>query len=70
MAPTGTRGVGFSRANHFGEAFDNYAIEAQELLLIAMIEHIRTLEELDLILQVRELESIFIVPYDLSASMG
>lgn len=68
--PTGTRGVGFSRANHFGEAFDNYAIEAQEPLLIAMFEHIRTLEELDLILQVRGLDAIFIGPYDLSASMG
>ena len=68
--PTGTRGVGFSRANHFGETFDQYALEAQEPLLIAMIENVKTLDELDLILQVGGLDAVFIGPYDLSASMG
>ncbi len=68
--PSGTRGVGFSRANHFGETFDNYAIEAQQPLLIAMIENVKTLDELDLILQVGGLDAVFIGPYDLSASMG
>ena len=68
--PAGTRGVGFSRGNHFGETFDQYALEAQEPLLIAMIENVKTLDELDLILQVGGLDAVFIGPYDLSASMG
>ena len=38
--PSGIRGVGFSRANCFGVTFDTYALEAQEPLLIAMVENI------------------------------
>lgn len=68
--PAGTRGVGFSRANLFGKSFDSYINEAQAPLLIAMIEHIRAVDNLDEILQVRGLDAIFIGPYDLSASMG
>lgn len=68
--PAGTRGVGFSRANLFGEHFDAYAVEAQAPLLVAMIEHIRAVDNLDEILQVKGLDAILIGPYDLSASMG
>ena len=39
--PSGIRGVGFSRANCFGVTFDTYALEAQELLLKAMVEIIK-----------------------------
>jgi 2-dehydro-3-deoxyglucarate aldolase len=68
--PAGTRGVGFSRANMFGKNFDAYRKEAQAPLLIAMIEHIRAIENLDAILRVEGLDAIMIGPYDLSASMG
>ena len=68
--PAGTRGVGFSRANLFGKHFDAYAEEAQAPLLVAMIEHIRAVENLGEILQVRGLDAILTGPYDLSASMG
>lgn len=68
--PAGTRGVGFSRANLFGKNFDSYRIEAQSPLLVAMIENIRAVEQLDEILQVKGLDAILIGPYDLSASMG
>ncbi len=68
--PAGTRGVGFSRANLFGKHFDAYAVEAQAPLLVAMIEHIRAVENLDEILQVEGLDAVLIGPYDLSASMG
>jgi len=68
--PTGTRGVGFSRANLFGKHFASYAREAQAPLLVAMIEHIRAVENLDEILQVEGLDAILVGPYDLSASMG
>jgi len=68
--PAGTRGVGFSRANLFGKHFDSYAEEAQAPFLVAMIEHIRAVENLSEILQVKGLDAILIGPYDLSASMG
>jgi 2-dehydro-3-deoxyglucarate aldolase len=67
--PAGLRGVGFSRANLFGKNFDSYAEEAQEPLLVAMIEHIRAVDNLDEILKVPGLDAIMIGPYDLSASM-
>jgi len=68
--PSGTRGVGFSRANLFGKNFDNYREEAQEPLLIAMIENIHAVENMDSICAVEGLDAILIGPYDLSASMG
>ena len=68
--PVGTRGVGFSRANLFGKNFDSYKKEAQSPLLIAQIEHINAVNNLDEILQVNDLDAIIVGPYDLSASMG
>ena len=68
--PSGTRGVGFSRANLFGEFFDDYVNEAQKPLLVAMIESIKSVDNLESILKVNGLDSIFIGPYDLSASMN
>jgi len=68
--PSGNRGVAFSRANLFGKDFDEYTEEAQRPLLVAMIEHIKSLDNLDDILKVEGLDAILIGPYDLSASMG
>jgi len=68
--PAGIRGVGFSRANLFGRHFNDYCLEAQSPLLVAMIEHIRAVENLDEILSVKGLDAVLIGPYDLSASMG
>ena len=68
--PAGKRGVAFSRANLFGKNFNEYTEEAQQPLLIAMIEHINAIEKLGDILQVEGLDAILIGPYDLSASMG
>ena len=68
--PAGKRGVGFSRANLFGKHFDDYTKEAQAPLLVAMIEHIRAVENLEKILKVKGLDAVLIGPYDLSASMG
>lgn len=68
--PAGTRGVGFSRANLFGKYFEAYREEAQAPLLVAMIEHIRAVDDLEAILQVEGLDALLIGPYDLSASMG
>lgn len=68
--PAGVRGVGFSRANLFGKYFNDYSIESQSPLLVAMIEHHRAMLELDSILVVDGLDAVLIGPYDLSASMG
>ncbi len=68
--PAGIRGVGYSRANLFGKNFDSYKEEAQSPLLIAQIEHINAVNNLDEILQVDGLDAIIVGPYDLSASMG
>lgn len=68
--PAGKRGVAFSRANLFGKHFDSYMNEAQQPLLVAMIEHVNAINNLDDILRVKGLDAILIGPYDLSASMG
>jgi 2-dehydro-3-deoxyglucarate aldolase len=68
--PAGKRGVGFSRANLFGKYFEDYLVEAQSPLLVAMIEHINAIDNLEEILAVDGLDAIFIGPYDLSVSMG
>jgi 2-dehydro-3-deoxyglucarate aldolase len=68
--PAGSRGVGFSRANLFGKHFDRYQEEAQAPLLVAMVENIRAVENLEAILRVDGLDAVMIGPYDLSASLG
>lgn len=68
--PSGTRGVGFSRANLFGKNFVAYNEEAQSPFFVAMIEHVRAVENLESILSVKGLDAILVGPYDLSASMG
>jgi len=67
--PNGNRGVGYSRANLFGKYFESYSLEAQAPMLIAMIESVQGLDNLDSILDVEGLDAILVGPYDLSASM-
>jgi 2-dehydro-3-deoxyglucarate aldolase len=68
--PSGKRGVGFSRANLFGKYFNDYSKEAQNPILVAMIESLNAVNNLEEILKVEGLDAILIGPYDLSASMG
>jgi len=68
--PTGSRGVGFSRANLFGKHFSSYRVEAQSSFVVAMIETKNALQELDQIVAVEGLDAILLGPYDLSASLG
>jgi 2-dehydro-3-deoxyglucarate aldolase len=68
--PAGRRGVGFSRANLFGQHFQAYQQEAQAPLLVAMIESAQAVTQLDSILQVPGLDALLVGPYDLSASLG
>lgn len=65
------RGVGFCRANQFGANFDNYRLDtAPDIFIVAQIEHIRAVENLDAILSQKRLDAIMVGPYDLSGSMG
>ena len=70
----GRRGVGFSRANVFGMDFaahlDGESGLAHDLTLVAQIEHVKALVDLDGIFSHPRLDAYMIGPYDLSASMG
>ncbi len=68
--PRGRRGVGFQRANVFGKFFDTYLEESQEALVIAQIEHVDAVNNLESIVAVNGLDAIMVGPYDLSASLG
>lgn len=70
--PRGVRGVGLARAQHYSPAgFESYrAWLAQEALLVAQIEHVNALANLDAIFAHPHLDAYLIGPYDLSASMG
>ena len=68
--PRGTRGVGFCRANGFGAQFEQYREEAQSALVVAQIEHVDAIRQLDAIVAVEGLDAVIIGPYDLSASLG
>lgn len=65
------RGVGYCRANVFGRNFEEYRRKrAPEIFLVAQIEHIRAVDNLDAILTHPRLDAIMVGPYDLSGSMG
>lgn len=65
------RGVGFCRANNFGKNFNEYRENrAPNIFLVAQIEHIAAVENIDAILNHKRLDAIMVGPYDLSGSMG
>lgn len=66
--PHGIRGVGYSRANLYGINFKKYKDKKVKPLVIAIIESKKGFENLNEILDVENLDGIFIGPYDLSAS--
>ena len=69
LPPHGCRGVGYSRANMFGRNFNVYSKGLFKPFIIAQIESIKGVDNLDSILKVKGLDAIFIGPYDLSASL-
>lgn len=69
--PFGTRGVGLSRAQKYGEGFEEYLKwNAESGIVIAQIEHIDAIANIEEILSVKGLSGTMIGPYDLSGSMG
>lgn len=69
--PAGIRGFAFTKANAYGEQFDEYTRTAnEEILVIVMIETREAVEHIDSILQVEGVDGVFIGPYDMSGSYG
>ena len=70
--PWGRRGVNsLSRAHDYGFGFDKYARNAnQKTKIIAQVEHIDAINNLEEILSVEGIDGSIIGPYDLSGSMG
>ncbi len=69
--PDGKRGVGLARAQNYGFGFEDYKNKkAKEIILIAQIEHIDAINELDEIISTDGIDGTFIGPDDLSGSMG
>ena len=69
--PEGTRGVGLARAQGYGASFQAYRQWLRDnAVVIAMIEHIQAIEDIDAILSTPGIDAYIIGPYDLSGSMG
>ncbi|GAA0974576.1 aldolase/citrate lyase family protein [Acrocarpospora macrocephala] len=69
--PLGRRSVGIARAQGYGSSFQDYLSGAAErIAVIAQIEDVDGVENVDDILAVEGIDAIFIGPYDLSGSMG
>lgn len=69
--PIGKRGVGLNRAQKYGTAFQSYQSWVKDqVVVIAQIEHIEAVNNLEEILNTPGIDGIIVGPYDLSASMG
>ena len=69
--PSGVRGVGLNRVHKYGTTFKEYReYSKSNIVVIAQIEHIKAVENLEAILSCEGLDGTIIGPYDLSASMG
>jgi len=69
--PEGGRSIGFSRANRYGARFqENVETANQETVIVAQLEHIDGVRNIEAILGVSGVDAVFIGPYDLSASLG
>lgn len=69
--PIGKRGVGLARAQQYGTGFEAYKKwVAEDLVVIAQIEHIKGIKNLEEIISVDGIDGTIIGPYDLSGSMG
>lgn len=67
----GRRSVGLARAHKYGMTFKHYVENAnRDLIIMIQCEHKDAVSNFDEILEVKGIDSVFIGPYDLSASMG
>jgi 2-dehydro-3-deoxyglucarate aldolase len=69
--PVGKRGVGLNRAQRYGFSFEEYKGWVNDhQVVIAQIEHIDGVNNLEAIIDTPGIDGTFIGPYDLSGSLG
>lgn len=70
----GCRGVGYCRANDYGQALDVHTKPgpgpSRDIVIVVQIENIKAMHNLDSIFSHPRLDAYMVGPYDLSASMG
>ncbi len=67
--PHGDRGYGFSISNDYGVQNMSETLSFKPLI-VAMIESVKGIKNLNKILKVKGIDAVFIGPYDLSLSLG
>jgi len=71
FAPMGQRSYGVNRAQTYGLDFEEYAQSWNETsVLIAQIESIEAVKNIDEILSVHGIDGVMVGPYDMSGSLG
>jgi 2-dehydro-3-deoxyglucarate aldolase len=69
--PFGKRGVGLNRAQKYGTKFEEYKKWVdEEVVVIAQIEHIEAVKNIEEIITTEGIDGTIVGPYDLSGSMG
>ncbi len=69
--PHGARGVGLYRAQGYGTGFEEYKKRVEEeIVIIAQIEHVEAVKNIEDIITTDGIDGTIIGPYDLSGSMG
>jgi 2-keto-3-deoxy-L-rhamnonate aldolase RhmA len=69
--PAGTRSIGAARAQGYGARLaDAIARDNDATVVIAQVEHIDAVAEVEAIVRVPGVDAVFVGPFDLSASMG
>ena len=69
--PYGKRGVGLSRAQGYGNSFEDYKNWADtNIVLIVQIEHHEGVKNLTSIMSLEKIDGFIVGPYDLSGSLG
>ncbi len=69
--PYGKRGAGLARAQDYGQGFEDYCTWlSSSSVVIAQIESIEAVNNIEKIITTEGIDGIIIGPYDLSASLG
>lgn len=69
--PTGRRGVGIARAQHYGFGVQDYIDQANgKVAVVVQAEHWQAADNIESIVATAGVDAVFVGPYDLSASLG
>ena len=69
--PSGMRGLGLYRQVQFGKSLNEYLSRGvRDIEIIPQIEHIEAIDDLESMMSLEDVETFFIGPYDLSASLN